>query len=79
MEVPCRARVGAGDAAPLIAEHTAGDTSLCTLRKFSVASAVSSSVSGLSTPMAGGPYAKHNEFRRAGEVPSVLSAGREPA
>ena len=45
--------VGSGDSYLLIAAHTAGDTSQCTPRNFSVATAVSSSALGFSLPMAG--------------------------
>ena len=61
---------------------TAGDTSQLTLRNFSFASAVSSSASGISPPVAGGDpmqRIEQNKFRRAGEVPSVLPAKRGPA
>ena len=70
--------VGSGEATQLVTLHTAGDTSQSTLRKFSVVSAVSSSTLGFF--LSDGrrePNAKKKEpeYRRAGEVPSVLSAG----
>ena len=70
--------VGSGDTTLLVAAHNAGDTSQSTLRNFSVASAVSSLALGLSLPMAWrNPVQKEEqqEFRKAEEVPSVLSAG----
>ena len=74
-------QLGSAETALLFSAHTAGDTSQSTLRNFSVASTFSSSVSCFSVPMAGrNPVQRkeHNVIRRAGEVPSVLSAGGEP-
>ena len=77
----CPTGVGSGDTTPLIA-HTAGDRSQSTVRNFSVATAVSPPSLGLSPPMAGGDPVQdeeQNEYGIAGEVLSVLSAGRDPA
>ena len=73
------AGVGSGEATLLVTSHTAGDTSQSTLRKFPVASAVASSAFCFSRPM--DPYAKRRQthLKRAGGVPSVLSAGENLA
>ena len=76
-EEMCPTGVGSGDTTLLNAAHTAGDTSQSTLRNFAVTSAVSSSASGRSPPLAGG-IEKQNEFTRAGEVPSISSAVENP-
>ena len=71
--------VGSGETTPLVAAHTAGYTWQSTLRTFSVTSPLSAF--GYSKLTAGGdPIQREaqSEFRRVGELPSVLSARREP-
>ena len=74
--------VGSGDTTLLMATDTAGNASQSTLQNLSVTSAVSSSAFGCSQ-LTGGrnptQREERNEFRREGEIPSVLSAEEDNA
>ena len=86
LELRCRKMhpigVASGDTSLLVAAHTAGDTSQSTLRNFSVASAVSSSVLGLSPPRLGGSLCREmNTFNLEEQEKYFRSyqSGEDPA